>query len=60
MEAEGWLPGDLQPAAGVVVGAGKVGGNEEPFVLREELGLPVGGDGIGGVEESVGDGTAAG
>ena len=43
-----------------MVGARQVGGDEEALVLGEELGLPVGGDGVGGVEEAVGDGAAAG
>src|SRR6202051_3252488 len=59
-QADLGVPGDVDPAAGVVVGAGEVGGDEEALVLGEELGLPVAADAVGGGEEAVGDGAAAG
>ena len=53
------FPGDLDPPAGVMLGPAQVGGNEESLILREELGSPLGTEGIGGIDETICDGAAA-
>lgn len=54
------FPGDLNPAACVMLGSAHVGGDEEPLVLGEDLRSPLGVEGVGGIHKSVRDRTAAG
>ena len=60
MKVKVWFPGDLDPAAGVMLGPAQVGGNEESLILREELGTPLGTEGIGGIDKTICGGAAAG
>ena len=55
-----WAPGDLEPAACIVLRAAHVGRYQEALVLGEELRLPVAIDGVGGIDEAVGNSAAAG
>ena len=54
-EVEVRVPGELEPSTDVVLSARHVGGDQETLVLGEDVCCPVGVDGIGAVNEAVGD-----
>ena len=60
MQTQLWSPVELEPSAGIMLGAAKVRRNQESFVLREELGLPVAIDRVRAIDEAIGDRATAG
>lgn len=60
MQVQVRVPDELQPAACIVLRSAHIGGYEKSLVLSEELGLPVGIEGVRSIHEAVRDRPPAG